>query len=103
MSDLKRICLKDITDEMKQKIEEFLVSIKLEYAFVESDADATITIDLPAEREISTKEFLHSGGKISCPVAFNVAKNLGISKGNTGKFLNVVDIKIFGCQLGCFK
>jgi predicted DNA-binding protein (UPF0251 family) len=41
-------------------------------------------------------------GKIPCATAFNLAKELGISRQEMGKLLNELRIKITQCQLGCF-
>lgn len=41
-------------------------------------------------------------GKITCPQAFKVAEELGISRKALGELLNGLKIKIIQCQLGCF-
>jgi hypothetical protein len=41
-------------------------------------------------------------GRISCPQAFQVAQDLGISRQVLGELLNELKIKIIQCQLGCF-
>jgi biotin operon repressor len=41
-------------------------------------------------------------GKISCPAAFQLAAELGISRQELGELLNELRIKIIQCQLGCF-
>ncbi|MDP3183630.1 MAG: hypothetical protein Q8M54_12565 [Desulfobaccales bacterium] len=41
-------------------------------------------------------------GKISCPQAFRVAEELGITRKALGELLNELKIKIIQCQLGCF-
>jgi hypothetical protein len=103
MNDTKRIYLVNAPEDRKLQIAKFLDSIGSKYELADSEKDIHITIDFPKEREISTSGILHAGGKISCPDAFNVAKKLGMARGNIGEFLNLLDIKIFGCQLGCFK
>lgn len=40
--------------------------------------------------------------RILCSSAFAIAKNLGISPGEVGKYANKLNIKISKCQLGCF-
>lgn len=103
MSNTKRIYLVDVPEDKKLSIVKFLDSIGSNYELSDSETDIHISIDFPKEREISSSEILHSGGKISCPDAFNVAEKLGMSRTKLGEFLNLLDIKIFGCQLGCFK
>ena len=42
-------------------------------------------------------------GKLSCPIAFNIAKELKVSHKKIGKVADEFGIKITECQLGCFK
>ncbi|MDO8886891.1 hypothetical protein [Candidatus Oleimmundimicrobium sp.] len=41
-------------------------------------------------------------GKISCPMAHKIAKELGVSPKVVGDVVNELEIKLYGCQLGCF-
>ncbi len=41
-------------------------------------------------------------GKISCTQAREVAKDLEIELAEIGKLCDDNDIKIYGCELGCF-
>ena len=41
-------------------------------------------------------------GKISCAMAFKIAKENKISTQEVGSLLNQLKIKIANCQLGCF-
>jgi hypothetical protein len=41
--------------------------------------------------------------KLSCPKAFEISKNHSISLKEIGDCCNENEIKIFGCQLGCFE
>ncbi|MFC1833154.1 hypothetical protein ACFL2Q_00285 [Thermodesulfobacteriota bacterium] len=43
-----------------------------------------------------------SDGRITCPVALQLAKEAGISGGKIGRLLDEMKIKIHSCQLGCF-
>lgn len=103
MTDTKRIYLVNAPEDRKLKITKFLDSIGFNYELVDSETDIHISIDFPKEREISSTGILHAGGRISCPDAFIVAEKLGMTRKSIGEFLNLLDIKIFGCQLGCFK
>jgi hypothetical protein len=42
------------------------------------------------------------GGKLPCAVAFKIAKKLKVSPRKVGDAANRLNIKIMGCQLGCF-
>jgi hypothetical protein len=44
-----------------------------------------------------------SNQRISCRTAFEIADEAGVERMKIGKVLNEMDIKIYGCQLGCFK
>ncbi len=41
-------------------------------------------------------------GKLPCAVAFRIAKKLKVSPRQVGDRANRLNIKISGCQLGCF-
>lgn len=43
-----------------------------------------------------------SDGKISCPVARNIAERIGVSYKEVGAAANELGIKINNCELGCF-
>ena len=45
---------------------------------------------------------LYPGGWISCTNAWTAANKLEIEKKNMGAFLDLLDIKVRDCQLGCF-
>ncbi|HEY96527.1 MAG TPA: hypothetical protein G4O15_16495 [Dehalococcoidia bacterium] len=41
-------------------------------------------------------------GKLPCPVAFKISKDLDVSTKAIGEMANKLEIKIANCQLGCF-
>ncbi len=41
-------------------------------------------------------------GKLPCPVAFKIAKELKVSPREVGQTADKLGIKLCGCQLGCF-
>ncbi|HUU51273.1 MAG TPA: hypothetical protein VMW81_10010 [Nitrospinota bacterium] len=51
--------------------------------------------------EEKVKEALENG-KLSCSRAFKIAEETGADVEEIGKVANRLDIKIIGCQLGCF-
>lgn len=103
MTDKIKFHFVNVPDEIVNALNEFCKSIELDYIIADSVSEADITIDKPSEREISEPGIMYVGGRISCPVAFAIGKRLGISRANAGKLANVLEMKIFGCQLGCFK
>ncbi|MFC2066528.1 hypothetical protein ACFLUO_05655 [Chloroflexota bacterium] len=56
---------------------------------------------MSAELEEKIKSVLVNG-KLSCAVAFKIAKELKVSPGEVGEAANKLSIKICSCQLGCF-
>lgn len=42
-------------------------------------------------------------GKLACRVAFEIANELDVSPRRVGDVATAMEIKIAGCQLGCFK
>ncbi len=41
-------------------------------------------------------------GKLTCPIAFKIAKELKVSLWEVGETTDKLGIKISSCQLGCF-
>ena len=41
-------------------------------------------------------------GKLACPEAFALAKTKGFDLKDIGQVCNELNIRIVGCQLGCF-
>lgn len=60
------------------------------------DREEVKKIVLEASVEIEGKR------KIACPKAFELSKNYSISLKEIGDCCNENDIKLYGCQLGCF-
>jgi len=51
------------------------------------------------EEEIKKKAV---NGKLPCPVARKIAKDLSVSNREIGRLANKLNIKITDCELGCF-
>lgn len=100
---MAKIFMVNAPDSIRTELLEFLDSIKSDCRFTESSDDADIVIDFPDEKTVCSKDILHYGGRISCPDAFHAADILDISRPNFGDLANLLKIKVFGCQLGCFK
>jgi hypothetical protein len=41
-------------------------------------------------------------GKIPCPIARQIAKDLSVSYKEVGRIANELNVKITDCELGCF-
>jgi len=57
---------------------------------------------MASEMEKKISESLVNG-KLPCPVAFKIAKELKVAPKDVGETCNKIGIKISDCQLGCFK
>jgi hypothetical protein len=103
MTELLKIYMFNPTEECKKQIDEFFTSIHEPIIHVGTALEADIVIDWPTDKLDSEPGVLHAGGRISCPVAFAAAHRMGIERIDFGKLMNLLKIKIHGCQLGCFK
>jgi hypothetical protein len=103
MTNTRTIFLDNFPDEKNKSLKEFLKGIDAPVSYIDSPEGADVVIDWPEGREICEAEKLHGGGRISCPDAFKAGARLRIDRGHMGDLLNLLDIRIFGCQLGCFK
>ena len=56
---------------------------------------------MSAELEEKLKSSLVNG-RLPCPVAFKIAKDMDVSLKEIGETANKLEIKISSCQLGCF-
>jgi hypothetical protein len=70
---------------------------------VVSSGPCTVRVELSGERLESDLTTLHAGGWITCPAARAAASKLQISNRAMGKILNLLEIKIRRCDLGCFE
>ena len=93
----------NLPDSLKKDFTDFLGrdGIDLEIA-QDSSGLVSVTEGEETKRREGTLSDLYTHGWISCEVARQVAENLSISYGDTGKILNFLDIKVRNCGLGCF-
>ncbi len=63
------------------------------------DADGIIVSETVLERVKSSL----INGRLPCPAAFKVSKELGVSRQEVGDAANKLKVKIVECQLGCFE
>jgi hypothetical protein len=100
--ETKGIFLDGHTDEAKGKIVEFFSAAGITPIFVDSAADAVVTIHWPTERVECDENNLYADGFSTCQTAFKIAGKLGIERGLFGEFVNLLSIKLKQCQFGCF-
>jgi len=91
-----------VPQEMLMQVESFLREhgIPLE---VTSGRNATVVVGRSSERRESGPATLQSGGWIACPTALGMAGRVRIRPQQLGMLLNLLDVKIKACSLGCFK
>jgi hypothetical protein len=65
-------------------------------------ADDVIRIGEAAERRECSVDALWIGGRIPCERARQLAGRLGISVRRMGKLLELLNVKVVQCGLGCF-
>jgi len=56
---------------------------------------------MAADIESKIKEAMVKG-KLPCPAAFQIAKDFNMTPKQVGELANKLNIRIAGCQLGCF-
>lgn len=79
--------------------------------FLQREAVPWIIVDLPggdlsiveaAPKAECTVDTLHPGGRIPCATALALAESCGVPGKTIGRLLNLLEIKVRDCQLGCF-
>jgi hypothetical protein len=90
-----------VTQDLAEQVAEFVKAETLALEVV-SAGSGTVQIVQTEDKEQSDPSTLRAGGWITCTDVFALASKLGLPTRTMGKFLNVLDIKIRECQLGCF-
>ncbi len=66
------------------------------------NAPGDVTVEIVTERLESSTTLLYSGGWLSCETAWAMSDILGISKAQMGMMLDLLEVKVRKCDLGCF-
>ena len=103
MTDSSKIFLNNPTDEQRNSLVKFFDDERVSLEWLGTSDGADVTVDWPDDKVVCERDSLHAGGRISCPNAFVIARRLKIERGLIGNLMNHLDIRIYGCQLGCFK
>ncbi|MFH1748363.1 MAG: hypothetical protein ABIG44_15125 [Planctomycetota bacterium] len=90
-----------VPESMLESVSAFVTAEALGITVVAGD-QGDVQVLPGEERDESKATILQPGGWIACIRAFQMSDQLGLSRGNAGKLLNHLDIKIRACQLGCF-
>jgi len=81
---------------------EFFRAEGLNWPLVDSPDGRINIVDAPpgSECDLTT---LHPGGRIRCSVALSMAEAFDLPSKTVGRLMNLLEIRIHDCQLGCFK
>jgi hypothetical protein len=90
-----------IPPSRRAALEEFLQREALSWAIVDSPGGDISIIEAPPKSECGP-DILHPGGRIACSVALAMAGSLGVPGKKIGGLMNLLEIRIHDCQLGCF-
>jgi hypothetical protein len=95
----RRLC---VPEELREKVAAFLETSELDLEIVESEP-CDIRVEAGGERRESTADRLEAGGWIGCATAWTMAAKYKLALRRLGALLNVLDVKVRKCDLGCFE
>ena len=87
--------------QLRSKIESFQADNGLTIPLNENGS-GDVTVEIVTERKESSPTLLYSGGWLSCATAWEMSDILGISKAHMGMLLDLLEVKVRKCDLGCF-
>lgn len=82
-------------------MEEFLRREALNWGIVDPPGGDLGIVEAAPKTECSGLT-LHPGGRMPCAVAMAMAESCGVPGRTVGRLLNLLEIKVHDCQLGCF-
>ena len=87
---------------LREKVSAFVEAEGLAIQVV-SDGGGTMRVAESSERLPCSPTILQAGGWITCPTARAMAGRLGAGGRQMGKLLDLLNIKVRECELGCFE
>ena len=91
-----------VPQSMAASVGEFLAAESMSLDVV-TGGGGTVCVEASTARQQCRTNVLYTGGWIACSDALTIADVLDIGAGNMGKLLNMLDIRVRRCQLGCFR
>ena len=94
-----------VCDELRDDVERFVRENDIPMELVDDLQSAGLGIVAPAdkdEKKMCDTKTLYSGGWIKCPTAWAIGKRQGLGLMQLGGLLNMLDIRVRQCALGCF-
>jgi hypothetical protein len=95
----RRLC---VPEELRETVATFLETSGLDLEIAESEP-CDIRVETGGERRESTADTLEAGGWIGCATVWAMAAKHELALRRLGALLNVLDIKVRNCSLGCFE
>ena len=90
-----------VPDNLIERVKSFIESEGVLLEIV-GEGSADLRIVQSQGRIQSDACILQAGGWIACPTARAIAGRLGMSPKKFGRLLDILDIKVRDCELGCF-
>lgn len=90
-----------VPQALAQQVRQFVESEAVPVA-VTGDSDADVRVIVAEGRVESDLKTLQSGGWIACATARALARKLRVQPRQAGRLLDLLDIRIRDCELGCF-
>lgn len=86
---------------LESKIRSFLEEEKIDLELAPF-GEGLIQIETPEPKKECVPDHFYPNGRIACALALETARKLGVVPALMGRLLNLLEIKIHHCQLGCF-
>jgi hypothetical protein len=91
-----------VPSEWRSRIEEFIARETLGWELTEPPGGDVSVVAAEPKSEC-TSELLHPGGRISCAAALAMADGHDQPRAVVGRLMDLLEIRIHSCQLGCFR
>ena len=91
-----------VSEKHRASLQEFVDAEGLPWTLVDAAGGKLnlIEVDQPAECDL---ERLFPGGRIACSIALEMAEVYHVPAGSIGRLMNLLQIKVRDCRLGCFR
>ena len=91
-----------VSEELRDDVERFIRknNVPMELGDLRS---ADLGIVSSADKKMCDTKTLYSGGWIKCPTAWEIAKQHSLDLTQFGSLLDMLNIRIRHCALGCFE
>ena len=91
-----------VSEAMAEEVRPFVTQEQLDVEIVDPEEECDCRIISGNRSQESSLGMLVQGGTIRCATAWGMAKKMGIPLMKFGALLDLLDIKVRACSLGCF-